>query len=52
MNDKLRKAREVDNKPLVKGVRYSDTFKLKTPISRDGESRGSRKARRTFRRGG
>ena len=38
--------------PLVKGVRYRDTFKLKTPISRDGESRGSRKARRTFRRGG
>ena len=38
--------------PLVKGARYRDTFKLKTPISRDGESRGGRKARRTFRRGG
>ncbi len=52
MNDKLRRAREVDRRPVVGGVRYSDTFKLKTPISRDGESRGGRKARRTFRRGG
>lgn len=50
MNDKLRRAREVDNKPLIKGVRYSDTFKLKEPICKDGAV--GRKARRIIRRGG
>lgn len=50
MNDRLRKARAADN--AATKVTPRETFKLKTPISRDGESRGGRKARRTFRRGG
>ncbi|KKL87275.1 hypothetical protein LCGC14_1936400 [marine sediment metagenome] len=33
-------------------AKFYTTIKFKAPISRDGESRGSRKARRTFRRGG
>ena len=50
MNEKLRKARAADN--AATRVTPRETFKLKTPISRDGESRNGRKARRTFRRGG
>ena len=33
-------------------AKFYTTIKFVRPISRDGESRGSRKARRTFRRGG
>ena len=33
-------------------AKFYSTVKFKRPISRDGESRNGRKARRTFRRGG
>jgi len=50
MNDKLRKARAADN--AATRVTPRETFKLKTPISRDGESRnGGHKARRIIRKG-
>ena len=43
MNDKLRRAREVDNKPLVRGVRYSDTHS--NGYTHQGMGSGGRKTR-------